>query len=299
MVAVLRTIPFGYTVRFGKVEVHPTEARVVQQIFSLYIQGRTMKHIADDLIERKIVYFQNEVRWNKSTIKRIIENVNYIGDASYPMIVSADVFRVANEKRIEKAGEKAELSPIVAYFKEICVCGQCGTRYKRINTWGSKEKWMCASGCKTLRYIDDRCLGKAVLQATNTVITNPERLKTTTYSAYTPTKEVLREENELLRLLEQPRISFAAASKSILCGAALRFGCCEYDTGEMTAVLQEAVAAFPTTDELNLVFVKQFIRKIKIFPNGKLTVVFFNGAEIATIGGTDDGSCIAETDHKD
>lgn len=297
--AVLRTIPYGYAVRFGRVEVHPTEAAVVQQIFSLYIQGHTMKHIADDLIERQIVYFQNEVRWNKNSVKRIIENVKYTGDATYPMIVSADVFRAANEKRIEKAGEKTEQSPIVAYFKEICVCGQCGTRYKRINTWGSKEKWMCASGCKTLRYIDDRCLGKAVLQATNTVITNPECLKTNTYSAYTPTKEVLREGNELIRLLEQPRISFAAASKRILHSAALRFGCCEYDRGEMTAALQEAVAAFPTTDELYLDFVKQFIRKIKIYSNGKLTVVFFNGAEITAIGGTDDGSCIAETGHKD
>ena len=297
--AVLRTIPYGYVVRFGKVEIHPVEAKIVQYIFSLYIQGHTMKHIAEDLIERKIVYFQNEVRWNKNSIKRIIENVKYIGDTAYPMIVSADVFRVANEKRIEKAGEKTELSPTVACFKEICVCGQCGIRYKRINTWGSKEKWMCASGCKTLRYIDDQCLEKAVLQATNTVIKNPERLKSTTYSAYIPTKEVLREENELLRLLEQPRISFAAASKSILCGAAIRFECCEYDRGEMTAALQEAVAAFSTTDELNLDFVKRFVRQIKIYPNGKLTVVFFNGAEITTIGGTDDGSCITETGHKD
>lgn len=299
MVAVLRTIPFGYTVRFGKVAVHPTEATVVQQIFSLYIQGHTMKHIADDLIDRQIVYFQNEVRWNKNSVKRIIENEKYMGDSSCPAIVSTEVFRTANEKRIEKAREKADLSPSAACFKEICVCGQCDTRFKRINTWGSREKWMCASGCKTSRYIDDRCLEQSALQAINTVVTNPESLKTTTCSAYTPTKEVLREENELLRLLEQPRISFAAASKSILCGTALRFGCCEYDTGEMTAVLQEAVAAFPTTDELNLVFVKQFIRKIKIYPNGKLTVVFFNGAEIATIGGTDDGSCIAETGHKD
>lgn len=297
--AVLRTIPYGYVVRFGKVEIHPVEAKVVQQIFALYIQGHTMKHIAEDLIERKIVYFQNEVRWNKNSVKRIIENVKYTGDAIYPMIVSTDVFQAANEKRIEKAGEKAELSPAAVYFKEICVCGQCGTRYKRINTWGSREKWMCASGCKSSRYIDDRDLEQSVLQTINTVIKNPERLKSTTYSAYIPTKEVLREENELLRLLEQPRISFAAASKSILCGAAIRFECCEYDRGEMTAALQEAVAAFSTTDELNLDFVKRFVRQIKIYPNGKLTVVFFNGAEITAIGGTDDGSCIAETGHKD
>ena len=297
--AVLRTIPYGYMVRFGKVEIHPVEAKIVQYIFSLYIQGHTMKRIAENLIERKIVYFQNEVRWNKNSVKRIIENVKYTGDTVYPTIVSADVFQAANEKRIEKAGEKAELSPAAVYFKEICVCGQCGTRYKRINTWGSREKWMCASGCKTLLYIDDQCLGKAVLQVINTVITNPECLITTTYSTYAPSKEVIREENELLRLLEQPRISFAAASKSILRGAALRFGCCEYDRGEMTAALQETVAAFPTTDELNLDYVKQFVRQIKIYPNGKLTVVFFNGAEITAIGGIDNGSCITETGHKD
>ena len=297
--AVLRTIPYGYVVRFGKVEIHPVEAKIVQYIFSLYIQGYTMKKIADELIGKKIAYFQNEVRWNKNSVKRILENVKYTGDAIYPMIVSTDVFQTANGKRIEKAGEKTELTSAAVYFKEICVCGQCGTRYKRINTWGSREKWMCASGCKTLRYIDDQCLGKAVLHAIYAVITKPEHLKTTTYSTYKPTKDVLREENELLRLLEQPRISFAAASNSILHCATLRFDCCEYDRREMTAALQEAVAAFPTADELNLDFVKQFVRQIKIYPNGKLTVVFFNGAEITAIGGTDDGGCIKETGHKD
>ena len=297
--AVLRTIPYGYVVCLGKVEIHPVEAKIVQYIFSLYIQGYTMKSIADELIEKKIAYFQNEVRWNKNSVKRIIENVKYTGDAIYPMIVSTDVFQTANGKRIEKAGEKTELTSAAVYFKEICVCGQCGTRYKRINTWGSREKWMCASGCKTLRYTDDQCLGKAVLQVINTVITNPECLITTTYSTYAPSKEVIREENELLRLLEQPRISFAAASNSILHCATLRFDCCEYDRREMTAALQEAVVAFPIKDELNVDFVKRFIRQIKIYPNGKLTVVFFNGAEITAIGGTDDGSCITETGHKD
>ncbi len=296
--ATLRTISYGYEVRNGVVAVQPEEAKTVAEIFSLYVAGKTLQNISDTLVQRSIPFYMGEVRWNKNSVKRIIDNAKYIGDETYPRIIAEDVFQEAHKLKDCKGGAATPLSPILEYFKEICVCGKCGTRYKRINTWGSREKWMCADGCKTLLFVTDELLETAVLNITNKIIQNPDLLDVTPKSQYIPSKGVVREENELIRLMEQPKISFMAAAKSILNCAALRFECCEFDRGEVTQALKDEFADLTPINVLDLQFVKRFIRKIKVYPNGKLTVVFYNRTEITAIGGTDVGSSSTETSHE-
>ena len=50
----VRTIPYGYTVRNGKTIIEPNEARCIRKIFSDYINGASLKDIADDLTESQI-----------------------------------------------------------------------------------------------------------------------------------------------------------------------------------------------------------------------------------------------------
>lgn len=297
--AKLRTVPYGYEIRNGIVVVQPKEAETVREIFSLYISGSTLQHISENLIQKSNPFYQGEVRWNKCSVKRIIDNGKYIGENAYPQIVPEDVFETAQRMKDGKGGAATSLSPTLEYFKDICVCGKCGTRYKRINTWGAREKWMCADGCKSLLFVTDKILETAVLNTINRVIQHPELLDITPMSHYTPSKEVVREENELIRLLEQPKISFTAAAKSILHCAAMRFESCAFDRGEVTEELKDEFAEMEPINELDLQFVKRYIRKIKVYPNGRLTIVFYNSAEITAIGGKDDGSCSTEESNED
>lgn len=278
--AKLRTISYGYEIRNGVVAVQPEEAKTVAEIFSLYVAGKTLQNISDMLVQHSIPYYMGEVRWNKNSVKRIIDNAKYIGDETYPRIIAEDVFKEAHKLKDCKGGAATPLSPILEYFKEICVCGKCGTRYKRINTWGSREKWMCADGCKTLIYVTDSLLENAVLNTVNRVIGNNELLDRCPKSKYEPSKSVLKEENELIRLLEQPKISFAATAKHILQSAALRFDCCEFDRGEVTQALQEEFSELDKLKILDLQFVKQYIRKMRIYQNGKIGIVFYNNSEV-------------------
>lgn len=278
--ATLRTISYGYEVRNGVIAVQPEEAKTVAEIFSLYVAGKTLQNISDMLVQHSIPYYMGEVRWNKNSVKRIIDNAKYIGDETYPRIIAEDVFKEAHKLKDCKGGAATPLSPILEYFKEICVCGKCGTRYKRINTWGSREKWMCADGCKTLSYVTDSLLENAVLNTVNRVIGNNELLDRCPKSKYEPSKSVLKEENELIRLLEQPKISFAATAKHILQSAALRFDCCEFDRGEVTQALQEEFSELDKLKTLDLQFVKQYIRKMRIYQNGKIGIVFYNNSEV-------------------
>lgn len=73
----IRTTLYGYQVKNGKTVVHDEESEVVKEVFSLYVEGNTLNSIASMLTEKKIVYFQDEVKWNKNTINRMLENEKY------------------------------------------------------------------------------------------------------------------------------------------------------------------------------------------------------------------------------
>ena len=83
----IRTSLYGYQVKNGKTVIHNEESEVVKRVFSLYVEGKTLNSIATMLIEEKVAYFKDEVKWNKNTINRMIENEKYMGNEIYPMII--------------------------------------------------------------------------------------------------------------------------------------------------------------------------------------------------------------------
>ena len=223
----IRTTLYGYQVKNGKTVIHNEESDVVKKVFSLYVEGKTLNSIASMLTDENVAYFQDEVKWNKNTINRMIENEKYMGNEVYPKIISPSLFNQAKTVKEKKSCKQETHTPEVELFREITVCGKCGSRFKRINTWGAREKWMCSKGCKCSIYIDDAILEDAVTSNLNTVITNPDLLNVVAGSRYMPTIDVTKEENELIRLLEQPKLNFSSVAKCILQGAKVRFDCCD------------------------------------------------------------------------
>lgn len=286
----IRTTLYGYQVKNGKTVIHNEESEIVKNVFSLYIEGETLSSIASMLTDNKIVYFQGEVKWNKNTINRMIENEKYMGNDVYPMIISASLFNQAKAVKEKKSCKQEKHSCEVELLREITVCGKCGSRYKRVNTWGSREKWMCSNGCGCITYIDDSVLEKAVTENFNMIIENPELLNVITNSQYQPTREVLKEENELIRLLEQPKLDYRTISKSILNGARLRFNFCEFDNGELTEELKEKISNLSVMESITYKKMQEYIRQVIIQPDGRITSVYKNNAKITAKGGTENGS---------
>lgn len=286
----IRTILYGYQVKNGKTVIHKEESEVVKNVFSLYIEGKTLSSIASMLTENKIVYFQGEAKWNKNTINRMLENEKYMGNDVYPMIVSASLFNQAKAVKEKKSCKQEKHSCEVELLREIAVCGKCGSRYKRVNTWGSREKWMCSKGCGCITYIDDSVLEKAVTENFNMIIENPELLNVIVNSRCQPTREVLKEENELIRLLEQPKLDYRTISKSILNGARIRFNFCEFDNGEITKELKEEISNLSVMESITYKEIQEYIRQVIIQPDGRITSVYINNAEITANGGAENGS---------
>lgn len=282
----IRTTLYGYQVENGRTVIHTGEANIVKRVFSLYVEGKTLNNIATMLTEENVAYFQDEVKWNKNTINRMIENEKYMGNEVYPMIISASLFNQAKAVKERKSCKQEAHTPEVELFREIAVCGICGSRFKRVNTWGTREKWMCSKGCKCLVYIDDRILEDAVTGNLNMVIKNLDLLNVVADSQYMPTIDVTKEENELIRLLEQPKLNFSAVTKCILQGAKVRFDCCDFDNGELTEELKDELSL---VDNFDYKIMKEYIKQVIIQPDGRVITVFINDAKI-TNGGAENAS---------
>ena len=74
-----RFIPYGYTIRDGRTVIEHTEADVIRQIFNDYINGSSLKEIAEDLTARRVPYTEKTSVWDKARIARIIDNAKYTG----------------------------------------------------------------------------------------------------------------------------------------------------------------------------------------------------------------------------
>ena len=280
----IRTILYGYDVENGKTVINIQESEIVKKVFSLYAEGKTLSDIALILTDHNVIYFRNEVKWNKNTISRMIENEKYIGNDVYPTIISHELFDKARTVKNQKSCKQKKHTKEIELLRKITVCGKCGGRYKRINTWGTREKWMCSNGCACVTYIDDPILKKAISDNFNTAINNPTVLDVKADSKYQPTIEAVKEENELLRLMDQPKISFSAVSKSILQGAKVRFNCCEFDDGELTEELKYEISQLSIDEKVDCKTMKKFIKQVTIQPDGGITTVFINNAEITNGG---------------
>lgn len=199
----------------GNPEIVPEEAAIVQRIFDMYLSGKTTDEISVILQGENIVIPNKKLSFSKSMIIRMLKNEKYCGDAilqktvtldpitkkrkanegeapmwlvenSHPAIISRDIFNKVQEesaRRKAKApmSEKTALTASGKYSKyalsEVMICGECGSRYKRV-TWNIRGKrrivWRCMSRldygkkyCKDSITVDEKALQEAIVRALN------------------------------------------------------------------------------------------------------------------------------------
>lgn len=74
----------GYTKdEEGHLIIEPAEAEIVKRIYREYLQGASLKQIGDGLMDDGILTAAGKVRWRPESVKKILKNEKYIGDALY------------------------------------------------------------------------------------------------------------------------------------------------------------------------------------------------------------------------
>ena len=65
----------------GNLVVNPEQAKIVKLIYRLFLDGYTFHSIARELTERGIKSPRGKSRWGQQTVKSILTNEKYKGDA--------------------------------------------------------------------------------------------------------------------------------------------------------------------------------------------------------------------------
>lgn len=164
----------------GKPEIDPEQAKIIKQIYERFLAGDSLGGIIDYLAERNIPSPGGKEKWTYSTIRSVLSNERYKGDAvinktyivdclskkvkmnngerpkyyvenNHPAIIDAATFgrvqeelaRRSGKRKVKQIGTKTEQGRYSSKYAltELLICGECGTPYRRC-TWtvGGKKK---------------------------------------------------------------------------------------------------------------------------------------------------------------
>ena len=276
-----RWILFGYRMECCKYLVVPSEAKTVVRIFEAYINGKTLKDIAEELTVEQIVYNEGKTVWNK-----IIENAHYAGDSIYPQIVNNETFQLAFNRKNALGGKREKDTAEIKYLKSVLYCAACGGRIRRIAKYTpTHEKWFCENNCKLSKYFDDNTLFGDIQSLINSVIINPNLLDTGKIEyTYEPSIETIRKEKEIRYMMDQSNVQFKPIQKTIFDFIQSKFDCCVFDSSVYTEPLKEYMKTQNPTDKLNIKLLALTAKKIMINTDGSITIHFINGKEILSAG---------------
>ena len=89
--------PFGYRIEGGKAVVDEVAAGQIRKLYENYLSGLSLENAAKEA----------GIKTYHGTVKKLLSNRHYLGDAFYPAIIDEDTFTKAaleGDRRSEKLG---------------------------------------------------------------------------------------------------------------------------------------------------------------------------------------------------
>ena len=174
----------GYTKdEDGHLIIEPVEAEVVKRIYREYLEGGSLTQIARGLEADGILTAAGKAKWRPETLRKILRNEKYIGDAllqktytvdflnkkrvqnkgivpqyyvenSHEPIIPRDLYMQVQEEMIRRANlhsgakRKKRVYSSKYALSSIVYCSKCGEIYRRI-AWNNRGKhstvWRCCT----------------------------------------------------------------------------------------------------------------------------------------------------------
>lgn len=217
----------GYTKDENKrLVIEPTEAEVVRRIYLEYLEGASLLQIARGLEADGILTAASKRKWRQETLKKILQNEKYIGDAllqktytvdflskkrvvnngivpqyyvenNHELIIPREIFMQVQEEMARrtnlhsgKDGKKRVYSGKYA-LSGIIYCGCCHEIYRRVH-WNNR-------GCKSIVW---RCVSRLEEKGSDcpSPTINEETLQKSVVKAM---NEVLDSREEFMSILQE------------------------------------------------------------------------------------------------
>lgn len=271
-----RTIPFGYMMQNGIITTNPAEVLAVLTIFSEYMAGKSLNAIAKNM---GIPYSDN-MSWNKNMVKRVLENEKYLGNETYPQLISEKVFRAVNERKSAKATSLCVVPDELQEVRNLAVCKECGKRLFRTKA----ELWDCRyKNCHPFLFkLTDEMLTGAILNILNTVISNPVLIEVkATVSEYIPNSEIRYIQAEINRAIDNGTKSAEEIRNDIIRLAELKYKNCKYsDVPQKTELLKSLLKNRIQLNTLDIGLLRSCIKRITVSHSCVIEAEFINGVII-------------------
>ncbi|MCM1362351.1 MAG: recombinase family protein [Clostridiales bacterium] len=165
----------------GNFVINPKQAEVVKRIFREYLEGKSILAICRGLEHDKIKTSRGNKRWHDSSVRKILENEKYMGDAllqktytvdflnkkrvkntgimpqyyvedSHPAIIPKEIFmqvqeEIARRGMLKDVHVRRKCFSAAHAFSQITFCADCGAEFSRLH-WNNRGKksivWRCS-----------------------------------------------------------------------------------------------------------------------------------------------------------
>lgn len=183
----------------GHLIINPAEAEVVKRIFREYLEGASCMKIARGLERDGIRTARDNPRWHDSTVRKILENEKYMGDAllqktytidflnkkrgrnngtlpqyyiedDHEAIIPKELFMSVQEEMARRSSERDMNGKRQGFsanhaFSHIVTCECCGEHFRRLH-WNNRGKKTIVWRCKTRLEDKTRCSARTVSEDT-------------------------------------------------------------------------------------------------------------------------------------
>lgn len=171
--------PFGYRLTDGKLEVFEPEAQIVREIFHRFLFGQNSYEIAEYVNTLGIPTRDGREQWQLSTIRYILQNERYVGEArlqkfystetlpyrkkrnhgerpqylvknSNPPIVAPETFEAAARLIQQRKENFSSINRGGKPLSKKLRCGCCGVLFRE-KASGTKKYWVCLTHSRDRR----------------------------------------------------------------------------------------------------------------------------------------------------
>ena len=210
-----------------------------------------------------------------------------LGTDKYPQIIDEDIFKRANEKRVQKATTLNLVCDDLQGIRKVTYCLECGEKLFRKTNGKGREYWNCGNpDCFKYEYrLTDQMIIGAVLNVLNSAIANPSLLELGgEISTYSPTADVIRQQNEINQMTDSSQIDFDRVKAEIFKLAEMKYDCCTYnDSPQKTEELKAMLGNHEQLNTLDIGLFKSCVSKIWISHFCTIEVELINGVRIKNI----------------
>ena len=167
------SVPFDHFLGYergenGELVINEEQAKTVRLIYDLFLQGLTPHTIANRLTAMGILTPRRKAKWNQGTVRSILTNEKYKGDAlmqkcytadfltkkqvpnngvlpqyyvegDHEAIIPPETFELAQQEMLRRNNRDNRYSGVDIFASRI-VCGECGSYYGA-KVWHSNSKY--------------------------------------------------------------------------------------------------------------------------------------------------------------